>query len=33
LLIEDLAMDLIYIGLVVGFFILSRWLISDLERL
>jgi len=31
--IEDLAMDLIYIGLVVGFFILSRWLISGLERL
>jgi len=26
-------MDLIYIGLVVGFFILSRWLISGLERL
>jgi len=26
-------MDLIYIGLVVGFFILSRWLILGLERL
>jgi hypothetical protein len=26
-------MDLMYIGLVVGFFILSRWLILGLERL
>lgn len=28
-----ISMDLIYVGLIVGFFVLLRWLMSCLERL